>query len=145
MVFLRTTPATGANDTKFAYRTGAPDAAGETDGNHEDPADPNAPGYPNAWLRVVRSGNVFSAHISADGVAWTQIASQDAGAGNWLSGGGAFREDALVGLAVSRHSGAATATAVFKDFKFKESFAFAVELNKDFFELLVYDCEFLEE
>ena len=118
MVFLRTTPTAGANDTKLAYRTGAPNVAGESGGQHEDPADQNIPGYPNAWLRVVRSGNVFSAHISADGTAWTQIASQDTGAGDWLAGGGAFREDVVVGLAVSRHSGAATATAVFKGFQF---------------------------
>ena len=121
MVFLRVTPNPGANDTKLGYRTGAPDLAGETDGNHEDPADQNIPPYPNAWLRLVRSGSVFTAHISADNVTWTAIASQDTAAGNWLLGGGsAFREDALIGLAVSRHSGNPTATGVFKEFSFTE-------------------------
>jgi hypothetical protein len=122
-VFLQVKPTAGANQTKFSYRTGHFASAtdgdpGENDGRHEDPADQNAPPYPNAWLRVVRSGNVFSAHISTDGVAWTQIASQDTGAGNWQTGGGAFRESALVGLAVCRNGAGPTATAVFKEYKF---------------------------
>jgi hypothetical protein len=137
MLFLRVTPpdvptlngGNGANDIKLGYRTGAPDQApgGETDGEHEDPTDQNPPPYPNAWLRVVRSGNVFSAHISSDGNTWAQITSQDAGAGNWLLGGGsAFRKDALVGLAVSRHSGGPSATAVFRDIAFQDAATFGL-------------------
>ena len=128
MVFLRVTPPAvattsggdGANDTKLAYRTGAADVAGENGGQHEDPADPNAPPYPNAWLRLMRAGAVFTGQISGDGTTWTTIASQDTSAGDWAApgAGGVFKHNVLVGLAVSRHSGEPTATAEFRDLSF---------------------------
>ena len=37
-----------------------------------------APAYPNAWVRIKRVGNVLTAYCSADGVNWTQRATQDA-------------------------------------------------------------------
>jgi hypothetical protein len=131
MLFLRVTPPdvpttggfNGANDTKLGYRTGFPASTtdeypGENDGQHEDPSDQNPPPYPQAWLRLVRWGNVFSARISADGVTWTQIAEQDTGAGNWTGGGGPFKREAAVGLAVSRQGGGPTVTAEFRSFSF---------------------------
>jgi hypothetical protein len=30
---------------------------------------------PNAWLRLVRSGNIITAYKSADGVAWIMVGS----------------------------------------------------------------------
>jgi hypothetical protein len=30
------------------------------------------PAYPNAWMRMVRAGQMFTAYYSKDGVAWTQ-------------------------------------------------------------------------
>ena len=125
-VFTRVSPAdvvtlnggNGANDIKFMYRTGAPDVAGENDGQHEDPADQIPPPYPNAWIRLTRTGTLFSGSYSSDGIAWTPLSSQDTAAGNWILGGGALRKDLMVGLAVSRHSGGSTATAEFRDFKF---------------------------
>jgi hypothetical protein len=118
-LFLQVKPTGGANQTKLSYRTGAADVAGQNGGQHEDPADQNPPPYPNAWLRLVRSGNVFTASISTDGVAWTVLTSQDTGAGDWVTAGtgGAFREDVLLGLAVCRNGAGPTATAVFKDYK----------------------------
>jgi len=134
MVFLRVTPpdvptgngGNGANDIKLGYRTGAPNVAGESGGEHEDPGDQNPPPFPNAWLRLTRSGNVFAAHISGDGSTWTTITSQDTAAGDWTAGGGPFKKDVTVGLAVSRHSAGPTATAIFHDVAFTEPATFAM-------------------
>ena len=81
MLFVRVTPpdvptgngGNGANDIKLAYRTGAPDVAGENGGQHEDPSGQLPPPFPNAWLRLLRTGNIFSAQTSTDGTAWTEI------------------------------------------------------------------------
>src|SRR5688572_18130037 len=68
MVFNRVTPTgptvdgqsggTGADDVRLAYRTGLINVAGPNGGQHEDPAAGfRAPGYPNGWLRLRRTGN----------------------------------------------------------------------------------------
>ena len=31
--------------------------------------------FPNVWMKMVRSGTTFTAYLSSDGVAWTQVAS----------------------------------------------------------------------
>src|SRR5262249_28235905 len=107
-------------DIKLGFRTGADDVAGESGGNHEDPGDQNPPPFPNAWLRLARTGNTFAASISSDGTAWTEITKQATTNADWTAGGGPFREQVVIGLAVSRHSGGPTATAKFHDFAFAE-------------------------
>lgn len=109
-----------ANDTKLAYRTGAADVAGENGGRHENPRDQNPPPYPNAWLCLVRVGPVFTGQISANGVNWTTISSQNTSVGDWTRPGAGerFKRNVLLGLAVSRHSGGPTATAEFRSFGF---------------------------
>jgi hypothetical protein len=108
MAFSRVTPSAGANDTRYGYRTGQ--AAG-TQGEHEDGS--GQPGYPNAWLRLTRSGSAFTAYACQDGLNWRELGRQDTA--GW--DGGASPADVLVGLAVSRHSGAdPLATCEFRDF-----------------------------
>src|SRR6187549_1310952 len=64
MAFNRVTPilGSGVNDSRFAYRTGTSTPAM---GEHEDGT--GAPGYPNAWLRLRRTGATFEAYRSTDG------------------------------------------------------------------------------
>jgi len=141
MVFPRVTPlavptvnpappaadAFGANDTRLAYRTGRHEPTGafaddHNGGRHEDIDAANTIGaanIPNAWLRLVRRGNVFHASNSVDGIAWQFLGSQDTAAGDWAFGTnnpGPFQKTVLVGLGVGRHSGNNTATAQFRDF-----------------------------
>ena len=133
MVFERVTPlavaacagGNGANDVRLAYRTGRHinDADGNgdrfndsiNDGRHEDGT--GNPAYPNAWLRLTRQGALLTGYSSTDGVTWTMQGTQDTAA--WERG--AMASTLLVGLGVSRHSGAipacGTATAEFRDFK----------------------------
>jgi hypothetical protein len=63
-----------------------------------------------AWLRLVRSGNSFSAFTSPDRFVWTQV-----GSAVTISG---FGNSAMFGLAVTAGSSSATATAVFDQFAF---------------------------
>ena len=57
------------------------------------------------WLKLVRSGNVFSAYLSPNGLAWTQV-----GASTTLS---SMPTSAYVGLAVSSGNTTALTTATF--------------------------------
>ena len=56
-----------------------------------------------SWVKLVRSGNVFTAYQSSDGLAWTAIGSATI----------AMDSAVLAGLAVTSHQPAAAATAVF--------------------------------
>jgi len=58
--------------------------------------------YPPRWLRLVRSGDVFSAYISSDGTAWTQVFTPQTIP---------MASQAWIGLAVLRNGGTGTATA----------------------------------
>jgi regulation of enolase protein 1 (concanavalin A-like superfamily) len=60
------------------------------------------PGRPPGWLRVVRSGDLFTAYRSADGVTWTKIGSDTIAMGSTV----------YAGLAVTSHNEAALTTAV---------------------------------
>ena len=58
-----------------------------------------SPGYPNAWLRLVRRGGIFYGLVSRDGVNWTTNASVDTA--TWP--GGVFRNPVYLGLGSSSH------------------------------------------
>jgi regulation of enolase protein 1 (concanavalin A-like superfamily) len=62
------------------------------------------------WVRLVRSGNLFSGYRSADGVTWTLQAQATLALGQTLS----------VGLAVTAHNNATLATGVFSSVGFTE-------------------------
>ncbi len=62
---------------------------------------------PNAWLRIVRSGDSFTTYSSADGSAWTELmAATTIAMGNPV----------LVGAGVNSHRNGQVATATFSDF-----------------------------
>jgi hypothetical protein len=118
MAFNRVTPpdvptpsgGNGANDTRYAYRTGTTAPA---QGEHEDGT--GTPQYPNAWLRLKRTGSVFDAYRSTDGQNWFLQGSQDTA--TWE--GGALPGTVMLGFAVSRHSGPELlATVQFREFGF---------------------------
>ena len=103
----------GFNGTFMYYRSGV-QGAGLSGAQHEDIDAANTiphPAYPNAWIRLVRSGSLLSASNSVDGVNWEYVSSQDTT--TWLNG--ALPNSILVGLAASRHSGTPTATLEFRD------------------------------
>jgi hypothetical protein len=116
MAFPRVTPpdvptgsgGNGANDFRFGYRT---DPLVATSGEHEDGGQVPVP-YPNAWLRLRRSGSLMNGYYGTDGANWTLMGSQDTA--TWT--GGALPEMLLLGVGGSRHSGGPTATAEFRDF-----------------------------
>ena len=56
-----------------------------------------------AWLRLVRSGNIFTAFRSVDGTGWVEVGQETI----------AMPQDALIGLAVSSHTSTVAARAVF--------------------------------
>jgi hypothetical protein len=122
MAFNRVTPSgptvdgqsggTGADDIRLAYRTGLINVAGANGGQHEDPgAGFRAPGYPNAWLRLRRSGNNIVGYDSIDGVNWTLQNTLDTT--TWQ--GGALPTRLLIGLAVTSHNQGNSATAEFRN------------------------------
>jgi autotransporter-associated beta strand protein len=92
-VFMCLTPNNGVN---FQNRP-TPSGSSYTVGT----AGPAAP----YWVRLVRSGTIFSAYASANGTAWTQI-----GGSTNLSGLGA---SALWGLAVTAHTNGLASVATF--------------------------------
>jgi hypothetical protein len=57
--------------------------------------------YPPRWLRLTRSGDVFTAYISSDGVAWTQVFTPQTIP---------MASQAWIGLAVLRNGGTGQAT-----------------------------------
>ncbi len=99
----------GVNDVAFMYRTGTTSGP---QGEHEDGG--ILAGYPNAWIRLTRSGNTFAGYHSNDGTNWTQRGgSQDSA--TWE--GGAMPATLQFGLAVSRHSGSdPTCLTEFREF-----------------------------
>jgi regulation of enolase protein 1 (concanavalin A-like superfamily) len=58
---------TPGNGTTFQYRTATAGDCGYAVGT--------SAAAPNNWLRLVRSGNVFTGYRSSDGVTWTQVGS----------------------------------------------------------------------
>jgi glucose/arabinose dehydrogenase/regulation of enolase protein 1 (concanavalin A-like superfamily) len=59
--------------------------------------------FPNAWLRLIRVGNVITAYRSADGVSWTEVASVAVD----------ITPNATIGLFVCSHNGSMLNTSVF--------------------------------
>lgn len=86
--------ATPANNITFQYRA---DRASPTQFVHA------AYGVPNAWLKLERTGNVFTGYRSNDGVNWVAVGSVAI----------ALEPTIHVGLAVTSHNNSALATGTF--------------------------------
>lgn len=62
-----------------------------------------APPYPDAWLRITRSGSVLSMWHGTDGVNWTKYCDINTARTGW-GFGQAFPDPLLVGVAVTAHN-----------------------------------------
>ncbi len=62
--------------------------------------------YPNTWLRLKRTGNVFTGFAGFDGQSWTQLGTSTI----------AMPSTIYFGFAVSSHNPSQTSTAAFRDF-----------------------------
>ena len=92
-VLMAVTPGNG-----FAFQSRT--AAGGTTTNAVGPAlNP----VPNNWVRLTRSGTLFTSYVSADGVTWTPVGSATITMASTVN----------VGLAVSSHDNANVSTATF--------------------------------
>jgi hypothetical protein len=69
--------------------------------------------YPNAWLRITRTGDAFTTFRSANGTDWTALGSITVAMG----------PTALVGAGVTSHRNGRLATATFSDFSITQSAA----------------------
>jgi len=96
-VFVSASPASGY---RFKYRT---TQAGATSGVTSSVATT----YPNVWVRLTRSANVFTSYYSSDGVNWTQIGSITV----------AMTDPIYIGLAAAANTTTATITAQFRSFE----------------------------
>ena len=72
-------------------------------GTSKSSTNTSAPGAAPAWIRIQRRGTSFTASRSADGIAWSTIATQTI----------SMPPTILVGLAVTSHNASARATATF--------------------------------
>jgi RHS repeat-associated protein len=72
-VIIKDTP-TGGSDYAAAMVT--PDSGVRMQWNHWDDVDGGTYSFPNAWLKLVRSGNTITTYKSSNGTSWTQISSQ---------------------------------------------------------------------
>src|SRR5205814_1976689 len=69
-----------------------------------------SPPYTNAWLRMRRQGNTFTAYYGTNGVDWNQFATTNQ----------TFNSAVLMGLGTTAHNNGAgqTTTAVYEDVAF---------------------------
>jgi hypothetical protein len=71
-----------------------------------------ATAFPNCWVRLVRSGSVFTAYSSTNNGTWNLMGSYDTS----VDFDGAYPASILVGLAVTSHDVAKVTKAVFSGF-----------------------------
>jgi regulation of enolase protein 1 (concanavalin A-like superfamily) len=110
-VMIRETMSADAADAYMAYQQGVSNGywwdgvifiARPSDGGSNDQVASTATGLPY-WVRVVRSGNTFSAYGSQDGVNWVGLGSQTV----------TMAQNVYVGLGVTSANNSALATATF--------------------------------
>lgn len=86
----------GANDTECNMR----DTTGAASGGWRNLGGANVPAYPNAWVRLKRTGNVVSAYRSVNGLSWTPLAAYDTS----TNVNGALPSVVYVGLCTTAHN-----------------------------------------
>lgn len=96
------TPTIGAYRWEFIERTVA--GNGDLDWPNGLAEDIHPP-YPNAWVRITRVGNVFTAYRSVDGVNWSQRAQVD-------FSGSPFPDQVYAGIAATAHNNNASVFTV---------------------------------
>ena len=85
----------GSNGSAFQYRTSTSADMAQT--RNDSPSTPY-------WVKVTRSGNTLSGHISSDGSSWTQV-----GSNQTIS----MNTNVYFGLAVTSHNDGTVCTAIF--------------------------------
>jgi hypothetical protein len=86
----------GANDVECNMR----DTTGAASGGWRNLSGGIAPPYPNAWVRLKRTGNLLEAFRSANGLSWTRSAAYDTG----TNVNGALPSTAYIGLCTTAHN-----------------------------------------
>lgn len=86
----------GANNVECNTR----ETAGAASGGWKNLAGNNVPAYPNAWVRLKRTGNVLDAYLGVDGANWTHVGSYNTG----TNVNGALPSVAYVGLCTTAHN-----------------------------------------
>lgn len=95
---------TGEDEVEFNFRRGLGDGSNNIN--------LGSPGFPNAWLRLARRGNIVYGLVSRDGTNWTRSASVDTS--TWP--GGAIREEVYLGLGSSSHDDNRLVRSELRDF-----------------------------
>ena len=101
-------PTTGANIWECNYRNVKAGASA----NWPDEVNRNelAPPYPNAWIRLTRKGNVFTAYRSIDGTTWSQR-------GQLTFTANAYPSKVYVGMCTTAHNNSGpTTVAKYRNF-----------------------------
>ena len=86
----------GANDVECNMR----DTTGGASGGWRNLAGGATPAYPNAWVRLKRTGNLLEAFRGVNGLAWTRAAAYDTG----TNVNGALPSVAYLGLCTTAHN-----------------------------------------
>jgi hypothetical protein len=86
----------GANNVECNTRQ----TLGAASGSWENLSGAHVPGYPNAWVRLKRTGNFLDAYLGANGLSWTHLASYDTS----TNASGALPSAAYVGLCTTAHN-----------------------------------------
>ncbi|HWI58808.1 MAG TPA: hypothetical protein VNZ22_16400, partial [Bacillota bacterium] len=86
----------GSSGIECNWRT---NTAGESTGWDNIPRDTPA-AYPNAWVRLKRSGQVLTAYYSTNGLSWKLAATQDVS----TTAGGALPSTVYLGIATTAHN-----------------------------------------
>jgi hypothetical protein len=94
----------GEDEVEFNFRKGTGDGSNNIN--------LGSPGYPNAWLRLARRGNIVYGMVSRDGTNWTKSAQVDTS--TWT--GGALKNGVLLGLASSSHDDNKLVRSELRDF-----------------------------
>jgi regulation of enolase protein 1 (concanavalin A-like superfamily) len=109
---------TPGNGFAFEYRTVAGGPSSHVSG-------PALNAVPNNWVRLTRSGTLFTAYVSADGNIWTEVGTATI----------SMSATVKVGLAVTSHSNSVLSTATFDNVsivsKKNPSDSFAITLGSD--------------
>ncbi|MBN2507230.1 MAG: hypothetical protein JXQ71_11095 [Verrucomicrobia bacterium] len=90
-----TPPPPGTDRYSFQWRDTAAASSSSRHRDNSPDAPTNTPAYPNAWLRLVRSGDVFTGYLGNDGIQWVLLGSRT---------NAALPELMVLGLATTAHN-----------------------------------------
>lgn len=106
------TPTVGQNTHTFQWRLTDGGASASIYNGTGGPT--NGPAYPNAWVRLQRSGSIFAGYYSTNGVDWLLYAAQDSA----TNGSTPFPDTLTVGIALTSHLAGSNTVAQFRDLYF---------------------------